>query len=86
MSAALSILFFGAVGERAGRKRMDLATPPDVDTIDALIGWLAHSDEALRAALSAPGLRVAIDQAFAAPNASVRGAREIAFMSPLSGG
>ncbi len=83
---ALSLLFFGQVGERAGRSRMDVDAPPHIETLEALIGWLCETDDALRAALSAPGLRIAIDQAFAAPDASLRSAREIAFMSPLSGG
>lgn len=66
---------------------MDSALPENVATIADVRAWLRSGDPQLGAAISAPDIRVAVDQAFCrGDDQSVRGAREIAFMPPLSGG
>ena len=84
-----SILFFGHLGDVAGTSQMEAELPADVCDVASLIEWLSAHNEHLGAALRAIGVRVALDRTFApaAPaNARLDGAKEIAFMSPLSGG
>lgn len=81
------LLFFGRLRDVAGYAERRLELPPSVQTIGDLRDHLAAQDSALGEALGARGVRVAIDRAFClSDDASARGADEIAFMSPLSGG
>jgi molybdopterin converting factor small subunit len=78
------ILFFGALRDAAGCAEMQCdAALADVAAVRA---WLASRDPRLGDALHAPGIRVAVDQRFAGFDTPLRTPREIAFMSPLSGG
>jgi molybdopterin synthase sulfur carrier subunit len=81
------ILFFGALRDKAGGGERSVELPPDVRTISALIDWLADDDPALKAALRAPSVRVAVDRSIA-PSRDERlsSGKEIAFMPPFSGG
>lgn len=81
------ILFFGRVRDVAGRAELICDLPVSIETITDLRAWLAQTDPVLGEALRSPGVRVAVDQAFCISDAvTARGAGEIAFMSPLSGG
>lgn len=81
------ILYFGKLRDAAGRASEDAALPDDVTTAGELIAWIGAREPELGKALSAPTVRVAIDREIAAgPHAAVRGAGEIAFMPPMSGG
>ena len=82
----IRVLFFGRLRDTAGRAEMDCAPPADIATIAGLRAWLGAQDDALGTALAAPGIRVARDQSFCGFDAALAGAREIAFMAPLSGG
>ena len=62
---------------------MNLAGVGSVPHLRALLG---SEHPGLGEALAAPGVRVAIDQAIAANDASLERAREVAFLPPLSGG
>jgi len=81
------LLFFGRLRDIAGFAERTLELPGMVDSVADLRAYLAAQDPDLGAAIAAPGVRVAVDQAFCMSDAArARGAREIAFMSPLSGG
>lgn len=80
------VLFFGRLREAAGGAERDCAPPQDVRTVGALAGWLARDDAALAQALTAPGVRMARDQALCDADAPLTEASEVAFMSPFSGG
>lgn len=82
----MTVLFFGRLRDAAGTSELRIESADVHGTVAALTGWLAARDPALGAALSAPGVRVAVDQRFAASNAPLTGAREVAYMAPLSGG
>jgi sulfur-carrier protein len=82
----LAILFFGKLRDAAACSTMTLETPHDFPTVDSLIGWLAEQNATLGDALATPGARVAVDKQFACRATSLSGAREVAFMAPLSGG
>ncbi len=81
-----SILFFGQLRDAAGTSAIEVELPADVADVPALIAWLEASNDRLGAALRQTGVRVAKDKAFAGAGAQLGEAREIAFMSPLSGG
>ena len=80
------ILFFGRLSDVAGcgEKRVDL--PREVRTVGDLRAWLARSDDVLAAHIRLASVRAAVDRVMCDDLASILGAEEIAFMSPLSGG
>ena len=81
-----TIFFFGRLSDAAGASEVRVDVPVGIDTIGALRNWLGASDATLAAALAAPGVRAARDRAFCGFDDAIADAREIAFMSPLSGG
>ncbi|MGD9981366.1 MAG: MoaD/ThiS family protein [Hyphomonadaceae bacterium] len=81
------LLFFGRLRDVAGGSERSLALPPEIGTVRELRAWIGADHVALAEALNAGAVRVAIDQVMCVDDdASVRGAVEIAFMPPLSGG
>ncbi|MBS0386622.1 MAG: MoaD/ThiS family protein [Proteobacteria bacterium] len=80
------ILFFGRMSEAAGCSELDAELPSELRTVAALRSWLADRDAALKQLILSPGIRAAVDRGFCGDDASIVGAQEIAFMSPLSGG
>lgn len=78
------ILFFGSLGDAAGCA--ELQCDVALADVDAVRAWLTARDPRLGDALHAPGIRVAVDQHFARFDTPLAAPREIAFMSPLSGG
>lgn len=81
------ILFFGALKGPAGGGERVVDLPSDVTTLAALIDWLSRGDDALKAALRAPSVRVAVDRSMLGDQSERFGAAgEIAFMPPFSGG
>jgi sulfur-carrier protein len=78
------VLFFGRLREAAGTGEMEIAVAGG--SVADLRAMLAAGNPILGEALAAPGIRVAIDQRIAADDAPIAGAREIAFMPPMSGG
>lgn len=83
---ATHILFFGKLREAIGAGERIADLPPGVADVAALIDWIADGDERIKDALSAPSVRIAVDQRLAAPEEKFAAPREIAFMPPFSGG
>ena len=84
---ALTILYFAWVRERVGTSEELVDPPSDIATVGELASWLARSSDAHRDAFSdLSRLRAAVDQQFASLDASIRGAREVAFFPPVTGG
>lgn len=81
------LLFFGRLRDVAGHRERVVELPAYVDTVVKLRDWISEGDPDLGDALRAHGVHVAVDQVICnEPGKTVRGAREIAFMPPLSGG
>ena len=81
------LLFFGRLRDVAGESERLVDLPAEIGTVGELRAWLANDDADLGAALQTGGIHVVVDQVLRnGPAVSVRGAREIAFMPPLSGG
>lgn len=81
------LLFFGRLRDVAGYAERDIVLPESIETIADLRAHIAAEDSALGEALAERGVRVAINHCFCLTDcAQARGADEIAFMPPLSGG
>jgi molybdopterin converting factor small subunit len=84
---ATRIFFFGSLREKAGCRERLAAISLNVDTVAKLVDWIASDDDALRTALVAASVRIAIDHEVVLDrDKSFGGAEEIAFMPPFSGG
>lgn len=78
------ILFFGRLRDVAGCTALELEQCGA--DLGALRDLLARDNAALGAALRDQSVRVAVNHEMVAHDASLEGAREIAFLPPLSGG
>lgn len=83
----MKIRYFAWVRERVGRAEEDLDLPAGIETVGALVEWLAARGEDYAAAFEHRGVvRAAVDKVHARPETSLRDAREIAFFPPMTGG
>ncbi len=83
----MRILYFAWLREKTGKREEELDIPAAVTNVGQLITWLSGLDSAHAAAFANPKLvRCAIDLEFAALDAGISGAREIAFFPPVTGG
>lgn len=78
----MRVLFFGRLRDAAGAA--ELAAPAELTSLAQLRAWLAREHGGL--ALDGVGVRVAVDGTIVSGDASLSGAREVAFMPPMSGG
>jgi sulfur-carrier protein len=83
----LKAVYFAWVRERVGKSEEEIAPPADVATVRDLIAWLvSRGDNYAHAFEKAPVIRAAIDRAHVRHDATIAGAREIAFFPPMTGG
>jgi molybdopterin synthase sulfur carrier subunit len=81
------LLYFARMRQIIGKGEEELAIPAEIETVSMLIDFLKGRDGAYEAAFADPRvIRAAIDQAHAPLDASIAGAREIAFFPPVTGG
>jgi molybdopterin synthase sulfur carrier subunit len=78
------ILFFGRLRDIAGAGALE--HDEAFSTLSALRRSLSLRSPELAAALDDPAIRVAVDRCLVGADADLRGAREVAFMPPMSGG
>jgi molybdopterin synthase sulfur carrier subunit len=83
----MQILYFAWLREKIGVAEEKIDPPPEVTSVAALIAWLKSRGPGYAAAFADQKLvRCAVDQEFAAPDAMIAGAHEIAFFPPVTGG
>lgn len=83
----MKLLYFAWLRERVGVPEEDIDLPTSVTTARELITFLGAKGDNYQAAFSDLDLiKVAIDQEHAPLDASVVGAREVAFFPPVTGG
>lgn len=83
----MKLSYFAWVRERVGKAEEDVEPPPQVATIGDLVAWLKGRGEEYAYAFEHEGVvRAAIDRRHVRPEASIAGAREIAFFPPMTGG
>lgn len=81
------ILYFAWVRDAVGVSEETVTLPASVESVDDLIAFLVRrSDDHGRAFADPLRLRVAVDLKMVTFDASVAGAREVAFFPPVTGG
>jgi molybdopterin synthase sulfur carrier subunit len=83
----MKALYFAWVRERIGKADEELALPPEVTTIGDMIAWLkTRGEEYAHAFENGRSIRAAIDRTHVKHDAPISGAREVAFVPPMTGG
>ena len=83
----MNILYFAWVRQKVGRAGEEVAPPPEVNTVAALVDWLAAQSPGHASAFANRAtIRCAVNQEFATPDAAVAMGDEIAFFPPMTGG
>ncbi len=84
---AIELLYFAWVREAIGCDGETVDPPDGVETVAALIDWLAGRGEGYAQAFAdRTRLRVAVDQEFTGMDASLAGVGEVALFPPVTGG
>ena len=84
---SVKLRYFAWVRERVGKTEEEIEPPAAVATVAELMAWLAARGEEYAHAFANPKvIRAAIDRTHARPEAAIKGAREIAFFPPMTGG
>jgi sulfur-carrier protein len=80
-------VYFAWVRQRIGKAEEELDPPKNVATIGELIAWMSTRGEGYAYAFEKPSvIRAAIDRSHVKHDASIAGAREVAFFPPMTGG
>lgn len=83
----MKILYFARFKQIIGRGQDEIAVPSDVTTVNALLNHLVATDAGVAAAFADLRIvKVAVDQTHSALDASIVGAKEVAFFPPVTGG
>ncbi len=83
----MKLVYFAWVRERVGKNEEELDPPPEVATVGDLVAWLKSRGEGYAYAFENPSaVRAALDRVHARPDASIAGAKEVAFFPPMTGG
>jgi molybdopterin converting factor subunit 1 len=83
----LEVRFFARLREALGRERVSLPLEAPGLTVEGLLQALEVEIPGARAQLTAPGIRLAVNQAFIEDDALVLNpGDEIAFLPPVTGG
>jgi molybdopterin synthase sulfur carrier subunit len=83
----MKVLYFAWLKDRVGTPEEEVAPPPDVTTVAALVDWLKTRSPRHAAAFADLGVvRCAVDQDHARLDQPLAGAREVAFFPPVTGG
>ena len=83
----VKLVYFAWVREKVGRSAEDVELPASAKTIADLVAWLkSRGPEFEEAFERAEVVRAAIDKVHVKSDASILGAREIAFFPPVTGG
>ena len=86
-AVSFKAVYFAWVRERIGKSDEILVPPADVATVADLIAWLKARGEGYDIAFAEPAtIRAAIDRGHVKHDATIAGAREIAFFPPMTGG
>ena len=83
----IKLRYFAWVRERVGKPEEDIKVPANVVTVGELMAWLASRGEEYAHAFTNPKvIRAAIDRTHVRPDTAIKGAGEIAFFPPMTGG
>jgi molybdopterin synthase sulfur carrier subunit len=83
----VKLRYFAWVRERIGVAEEDVDPPSGIATIAELVAWLTKRGEGYAYAFENPKvIRAAIDKSHVRADAPIKGAGEIAFFPPMTGG
>ena len=83
----IKLRYFAWVRERVGKPEEDVEVPASIVTVAELIVWLCSRGEEYAYAFENPNvIRAAIDRSHVKPQSPIKGAGEIAFFPPMTGG
>jgi molybdopterin synthase sulfur carrier subunit len=83
----MTVLYFAWVKEKVGLSQESVEPPADVATVADLMDWLAARGVNYAGAFAERKLiKAALDQEHAPLSASIKGANEVAFFPPVTGG
>ena len=84
----LTICYFSWIRESVGKESERVLVPSDVTDISGLIDWLVRNggEPYARAFENIDVTRAAINHCHVGPATSLKGAKEIAFFPPVTGG
>jgi molybdopterin synthase sulfur carrier subunit len=83
----MKLVYFAWVRERIGKADEDVSPPASVATVNDLMEWLSKRGEEYAYAFeNAKVIRAAIDKRHVKADAAIKGAHEIAFFPPMTGG
>lgn len=80
------LLFFGKLGDLAGKREIERMLPDGVATIAALIDAISKDDAMLASGLRDKSIRYVINEKVESGDAAISDNDEIAFLPPVSGG
>jgi molybdopterin synthase sulfur carrier subunit len=84
---SVKVLYFAWVRERVGKPEEVIEPPAEITTVGELMAWLAgRGDEYAHAFENRAVIRAAVDRTHVKSDATIAGAREIAFFPPMTGG
>ncbi|PPQ31982.1 molybdopterin converting factor subunit 1 [Rhodopila globiformis] len=87
MSKPITLLYFAWLRERIGLAHEEIVLPDDVDTVEALIGYLrARGPRYAEALRPHETIRCAINQDFVEAGSRIHANDEVAFFPPVTGG
>jgi molybdopterin synthase sulfur carrier subunit len=83
----MKLRYFAWVRERVGKPEEDIEIPTGIATVGELMTWLSTRGEEYAYAFDNPQvIRAAIDRTHVKAQAPIKGAGEIAFFPPMTGG
>jgi molybdopterin converting factor subunit 1 len=83
----VTVLYFAWVREKVGISEETVTPPPEVETVNDLVDWLAGRSAGHAAAFAdRKSVKAAVDQVHSPGTASIAGAHEVAFFPPVTGG
>jgi molybdopterin synthase sulfur carrier subunit len=83
----VKLRYFAWVRERVGLAEEEIDPPAGIATVAELVAWLARRGEGYAYAFENPRvIRAAIDKSHVRADARIKGASEIAFFPPMTGG
>lgn len=83
----LKLRYFAWVRERIGKPEEVIEVPSNIATVGELMVWLAsRGEEYAHAFKNLNVIRAAIDRKHVHPDTAIKGAGEIAFFPPMTGG
>ena len=84
---SVKLRYFAWVRERIGKPEEVVEVPSGIATVGELMTWLAsRGEEYAHAFKNAKVIRAAIDQKHVRADTAIKGAGEIAFFPPMTGG